>query len=152
MLGSGLGGSIQNLYLYGIIWLARAKGYKVGCIYFRTADEIPVTSNKMNCFGNWEDFKTVVEHVHNKYILDSDTGLKRTRLYAYGCSLGANHLGLYLVNEGRKAAEYLDGVCLYATPWDTKENEEFFQKNMYGFLAKSVGLNLNREIKRKVLP
>ena len=135
-----------------MIWYAKARGYKVGSTYFRTADEIPVTSNKMNCFGNWEDFKTVLEYVHEKYVLDEESGKKKTRLYAYGCSLGANHLGLYLVNDSERASSILDGACLYATPWNTRENFEFFIKNMYGLCQKAVGLNLNREIRKKVLP
>ena len=135
-----------------MIWHARAKGYKVGCVYFRTADEIPITSSKMNCFGNWEDFKTVLEYVHGKYVLDAETGEKQTRLYAYGCSLGANHLGLYLVNEGERATAILDGACLYSTPWNTRDNEEYFFKSMHGLCQRAVGLNLNRELRRKVLP
>ena len=77
-------------------WLARTRGYKVGFIYFRTADDIPITSHKFNCFGNWEDCKTIIEEVSNKYCISSD-GIKKTRLYVFSCSMGANHLGLYLV-------------------------------------------------------
>ena len=78
------------MYLYGLLWHARAKGYKIGRIYFRASDEIPVTSNTINCFANWQDVKAVLEYVHKKYVLDEETGEKVTRIYAYGCSMGAN--------------------------------------------------------------
>jgi len=132
LLCPGIGGSIRALYMYGMLWHARTKGYKVGRIYFRTADEIPVTANKMSCFSNWEDVKTVLEHVHKKYVMNAETGKKQTRLYTFGCSMGANQLGLYLINEGKRASEIVDGACLYAAPWNCKDNNEFFVKSMFG--------------------
>ena len=70
LLAPGLGGGIDNLYTTALLRYARKRGYKVGTVYFRCTQGIPVTSPKLNYAGAWEDFKVVVEHVHNKYAVD----------------------------------------------------------------------------------
>ena len=62
--------------------------------------------------------------------------------------MGANHLGLYLIKEGANAAKYVDGACLFATPFDTLGTEKFFEENMYGLLSRVVGFNLNLGLKK----
>ena len=80
---------------------------------------------------------------------DPKTGKARTRLYAYGVSLGANILGLYLGRGSEHAKKCLDGVCLFSTPWSTKDGSSFFYSNFYGLYQKIIGLNLNSLIKKK---
>ena len=109
-------------------------------------------SPKLNYAGSWDDLKVVVEHVHNKYILDKQTGQKKTRMYAFGCSLGAIILALYMALEGDRATRYLDGAVLYATPWNTRDGFDFFCNNFYGLYSWAIGVNLNRDIRDKVLP
>ena len=111
-----------------------------------------MTSNTINCFANWQDVKAVLEHVHKKYGLDEETGEKVTRMYAYGCSMGANQVGLYLINEGKRAAEILDGACLYGTPWHCRDNNDYFINNLWGIPQRVVSLTLNHDLWKKVLP
>ena len=73
-----------------------------------------------------------LEHIQKRYILDPKTGKKRTRVYAYGVSLGAQILGLYLGKSGKKACDYIDGVVLYATAWSIEKGHKFFYENFYG--------------------
>ena len=80
---------------------------------------------------------------------DPKTNEKRVNVYAYGCSLGANILGLYLGMGADHAAEYLDGALLYATPWSTKHGHKFFYENFFGLYQKAIGLVLNNLIKTK---
>lgn len=152
LLCPGLGGGIYNLYTTALMRYARRRGYKVGTVYFRCTEGIPVTSPKLNYAGSWDDLKVVVEHVHNKYILDKQTGQKKTRMYAFGCSLGAIILALYMAFEGDRATKYLDGAVLYATPWNTRDGFDFFCNNFYGLYSWAIGVNLNRDIRDKVLP
>ena len=98
-MAPGLGGSVWNLYIMGLLYYARPRGYKIGVIRFRNTDGIPVTSNKLNYSGSYEDLKVVLEYVNDKYLKgESPQSKKRTRLYLYGCSSGAVNIGLYLAN------------------------------------------------------
>lgn len=65
------------------------------------------------------------------YIRDAKTGKKRCRYYAYGCSLGANLLALYLIYGSASAEKELDGAVMYGTPWDHHKGREKFL-NGYG--------------------
>ena len=77
------------MYILGILWYAAARGYKVGMIRFRNADGIPVTSNKLNYSGSFEEVRRVVDFVHGKYVQNKkNKSKKETRLYMYGCSSG----------------------------------------------------------------
>ena len=73
-------------------------------------------------------------------------------MYAYGCSLGAQILALYMIKEGRKACKVLDGALLYGTPWSTSRGSDFFYKNAFGIYQKVIGLNLSEDIRKKQLP
>ena len=63
---------------------------------------------------------------------DPNTNIKRTRLYCFGTSLGANILGVYLGKAGKKASVMLDGAAVYATPWSIQKGHHFFYTNFYG--------------------
>lgn len=78
------------------------------------------------------------------------TNKRRTSVYCYGVSLGANILGLYLEKAGEKAKHYLDGALLYATPWSTKTMNPFFVNNLFGLYHKVIGLGLNGVIKTQL--
>ena len=67
----------------------------------------------------------------NKYIKDKETGEKRCRFYAYGCSMGATTLGLYMINDSDMANRLLDAAVFYGTPWDFNKNAHYFF-NSYG--------------------
>ena len=97
----------------------------------RGGSGIPITSNKLNHFGSWEDIKLGVEFVYNKYVKDKQTGEKRCRYYAYGCSMGASTLGLYMIRDSETANKLLDAAVLYGTPWDWNVGEDKFM-NGYG--------------------
>ena len=79
-----------------MLYSARKAGFKVCTMLFRGADGIPITSGKLSHSGAWRDAEYAFEYINKTYVLDSKTGKKATRLYAYGVSLGANILGLYL--------------------------------------------------------
>ena len=65
-------------------------------------------------------------------------------MYAYGCSLGAAILGLYLKYEGERATKILNGAVLYATPWSSRHGSNYFYNNFFGVYQKIISLNLNR--------
>lgn len=100
LISPGLGGGSRNLYTLGLMWSARKSGFKVGSMLYRGAEGVPITSDKISYSGAWQDCKAIIDHVHSKYVLtESKTG-RRCRMYAYGCSLGAQILSLYLRKEG----------------------------------------------------
>ena len=74
-----------------------------------------------------------------------------TSTYAFGCSLGGIILALYGAFEGQRATKYLDGMVLYATPWNTRDGFEFFKNTFFGLYSYAVGINLNH-ITKKILP
>lgn len=144
LLAPGLGGASDNLYSIALVRAARRSGFKVGTMLFRGADGVPITSGKLSYSGAWEDCKAIVEYVHNRYVSTD----KNERMYAYGCSLGAQILANYLTKEGKKACRVLDGVALYGTPWSTSKGSEFFYKNCFGLYQKAIGLNLCENIRK----
>ncbi len=79
---------------------------------------MPITTPKLSYSGCWKDVEEALEYISKRYTLDPKTKKRSTRVYAFGCSLGANILGLYLAKAGEKAKSHIDGACLYATPWD----------------------------------
>ena len=153
LLAPGLGGSCNNLYILGILWYAAARGYKVGMIRFRNADGIPVTSNKLNYSGAFEEVRKVVDFVHSKYVQNKKNKTKKnTRLYMYGCSAGATCISLYLANYADEAYAKVDGAFLFGTPWDIKQGESKFFSNFWGIYPWVFGLGLNEETRKNILP
>ena len=152
LLAPGLGGRIDNLYTTAILVYARTRGYKVGTMYFRCCQGIPITSTKLNCAASWPDVRTIVENVYSRYVEDQKAGEKKTRLYAFGCSLGGITLGLYAGFDAEEAAKRLDGMVLYATPWNTREGCRYFRENFFGLYSYVIGIKLNEDIRKLVLP
>lgn len=128
LMAPGLGGGSHNLYTIALVRAARRSGFKVGTMLFRGADNLPITSGKLSYSGCWQDCKAIIEYVHSKYVSVE----RRERMYAYGCSMGAQILALYMIKEGKKACEKLDGALMYGTPWSTAKGADFFYKNALG--------------------
>ena len=124
----------------------------MGTVYFRCSEGIPITSPKVNYAGAWEDLKHIIEYVNKKYVTDPETGKKKTSLYAFGCSLGALILGLYAGYDADKASEILDGIVLYATPWNTREGWKSFRENFFGLYSWVIGTKLSMDVRDKILP
>ena len=131
LLAPGLGGGSQNFYTLVLLYQARKLGYKVGTLLFRGGEGLPITSGKVCYSGSWEDAKTLIEHVHDKYLAKQKMAGKMARLYVYACSLGAQICGLYFLKMGKRACKYVDGAILYGTPWSAAKGSEFF----YNFLV-----------------
>ena len=85
----GLGGDSRNLYSLQLLWEARRVGFKVVTVLFRGAAGLPITTPKLSYSGSWRDAETAIEYISQKYDRDPKTKVKRTRVYAYGVSLGA---------------------------------------------------------------
>ena len=85
-----------------LLWEARRQGYKVATILSRGAAGLPFTTPKLNCGASWRDIEYAFDYFYEKYGLDAKTKEKRTRIYAYGVSLGALLLTLYLGRAGKK--------------------------------------------------
>ena len=92
----GLGGDSHNLYSLALLWKARKAGFKIATVLFRGAAGLPITTPKLSYSGSWKDVEFALGYVNKKYVRDPNTNVKRTRLYAYGVSLGAQILGMYL--------------------------------------------------------
>ena len=73
-------------------------------------------------------------------------------MYAYGCSLGANILALYLIKEGSNANKIIDGAALYGTPWSAIKGGEYFFNHSFGLYNKVIGLNLSETIRKVQMP
>jgi len=140
----GLSGGNNNLYTISLLRSAQKKGFKCGTVLFRGSSGIPITSSKLSCSVSWFDAQAITEYCVKEYVVDKETGKKTRNIYAYGCSLGANILGLYLAKVADKCP--LDGSVLYATPWDLTSGSNFFYTNMFGIYAYAVGMNLSRLI------
>ena len=95
----GVAGDSDNMYQIALIRELR-KEFKCVTILLRGAKGVRITSGLLNHPGSWEDIKFCVELLSEKYVKDPKTKQRRTRLYTYGCSMGATILGLYLVHEG----------------------------------------------------
>ena len=148
LLAPGLGGASDNLYTIALLRAARRSGFKIGTMLFRGSQNLPITSSKLSYSGAWRDCKAIVEHVHGKYVSSE----KRERMYAYGCSLGAQILALYMIKEGKRACQVIDGAVLYGTPWSTSKGADFFYKNAFGLYQKAIGIKLSEDIRKNQLP
>ena len=124
----------------------------MGTVYFRCSMGIPITSPRLNYSGSWDDMKVIVEYVHNKYVQDAQTGEKKTSLYVFGCSLGALILGLYAGYDAKGAAKMIDGIVLYATPWNCREGVKFFRENFFGLYSWVIGTVLANDVRDNILP
>ena len=65
-------------------------------------------------------------------------------MYAYGCSMGASVLGLYLVYANEEAGRQLDGAVLYGTPWNYFHGMKYFFESYWGIPAWFVQWSLRR--------
>jgi predicted alpha/beta-fold hydrolase len=97
LLLPGLGGGSNNLYTHSLAAEAQKQGFNCGVVLFRCAENIPITSCRLTCSSSGEDATAAIDYVFNKYVKDNTTNENRTRLYAYGTSLGGNLLGLHLI-------------------------------------------------------
>ena len=98
---------------------------------------------------SYPDIEFAVNYVSKKYVRDPLTNEKRTRLYAYGVSLGAVHLGLYLGRAGKRASEVLDGACLYSGVWNARRANPAFVARLGGVYNYLLGMNNTMNIKSK---
>ena len=126
--------------------------FKIVTLLFRGSDGVPITSGLLNHPGAWRDIQAGIEHVYEKSVKDGESGEKRCHFYAYGCSMGASMLGLYLVNDAERAGKLLDGAVLYGTPWDYSKGWEFFFNGYGGWPSYAVTMNLRRLTIAKQLP
>merc|ERR1719228_2032714 len=88
LLLPGLSGGNTELYLTTMI-NAFSKDYKAGVILLRGAAGLPITSARLSGLLASDDAKEAIEWVYNKYV-KKEGGGKRTRLYVFGPSMGAN--------------------------------------------------------------
>lgn len=112
----GVAGGSHNLYQLAMIRHVRDR-FKLVTLLMRGSDGVPITSGLLCHPGSWEDIQAGINHIVDTYSKDKKTGVKRCRVYAYGCSMGASILGLYLIKDGEEAAKQLDASVLYGTPW-----------------------------------
>lgn len=145
LIAPGLGGGSHNLYSLALLWEAK-KRFKVGTILFRGGEGLPLTTSKLSHAGCWTDIREILQYVDKKYVRDSKTGRRRTRVYVYGCSLGAQILGLYLGRAGKEANDLIDAAILFSTPWSTERGNKFFAENFGGWFNYAVGINLNKKL------
>jgi len=139
LLIPGLSGANSELYLTTMMHAA-SKDFNVGCILLRGAAGLPITSARFSNLLSADDAKEAIDFVNNKYVMKVGGGKKR-RLYVYGCSMGANILGLYLIQQGEKAL--VDGAIMYGTPWETLKNKEYFYGNWGGIFSYPIGVTLS---------
>ena len=67
-------------------------------------------------------------------------------MYAYGVSLGAQILGLYLEKDPNESEKFIDASCMFATPWSILKGYKFFYENVFGWWQNVIGMSLNRLI------
>jgi predicted alpha/beta-fold hydrolase len=146
----GLSGGTNNLYTHTLAKAALAKGFNCGVLLFRCAEDIPITSCKLTCAASGEDVTEAIEFVYNKYVRDAQTKEIRTRLYAYGTSLGGILVGLHLQKHGLNAK--VDGALLYCPPYDCIVGHDFFYNNFFGAYSYVLGMFLNQNLLRFALP
>lgn len=104
---------------------------------------MPVTDAKITCSTCWEDIDEPLDHIYKNYCIDKD-GKKIRNFYAYGCSLGAQLLSLYLVKKGQEATKILDATALFSGPFDILGGAHNFHTCFYSLYGKIFGLNNNK--------
>lgn len=107
-------------------------------VNFRGTSGVPLTSGKFYCSASWEDMKEPIDYIYKKYCSGQEEYAKRN-LYAYGVSMGANALCLYLVMEGAKSP--LSGAVLYSSPFSLEKDIPFFKSSLFGFYNFAMGFN-----------
>ena len=130
----GVAGGSNNLYQLALIRQIRDK-YKLVSLLMRGSDGVPITSPLLCHPGSWEDCQAGIDYIVDKYVRDPKTGEKRCQVYAYGCSMGASVLGLYLVHASEEAGRQLDGAVLYGTPWNYFHGMKYFFESYWGIPA-----------------
>ena len=144
----GVAGDSDNLYSIALMREIRTK-FTVVILLLRGASGVPITSGKINHCGSWRDIKHATEYIYTSYVQAKGNVVpaKRTRLYLYGCSLGATMLGLYLAHEPKETKKMIDGACLYATIWDFKNGDEYFYNSYNGWPEWFISMNSVRLIR-----
>ena len=79
----------------------------------------------MYWLNQWRDIKEPIDYIYERYCcsFDSSTSPKKEAvrgIYAYGVSLGASMLSLYLTKEGERCP--LNGAFGFGAPFDLREN------------------------------
>ena len=82
------------------------------------------------------DTNEIIQYIHDKYIVDPKTGKKQQKLLAYGVSLGAIFLAIYLINYGKNVP--IDGAVLYGACWHTVEDLDYFNHNFCGLYNRGL--------------
>ena len=100
----------------------------------------------------WQDIEYALDYVHKNYVLDPaavnhSSSIKRTRLYAYGVSLGGQVLLMYLGKAGKKASEVLDGAMVFSAIWETRKSNKWFIANLGGLYDFLIGKSVAMSIK-----
>jgi predicted alpha/beta-fold hydrolase len=111
---AGLSGGNDNGYLYSMMKKATANGFKCVVVNFRGAAGVKLTTSKIYSITNWQDVKEPIDFIHKKYCSGIDD-YKNRNIFAYGVSLGAALLSLYLVQEGGRSP--LSGAIVFSSPW-----------------------------------
>lgn len=117
---------------------ASQAGFKVVVINFRGAAGVPLTNGVIQWLGSWTDVKEPIDYIHRTYCLTQGGGEIRN-LHAYGVSVGASLLALYLENEGDRSP--LKGACAFAPFYCQEENIPFFKSSAMRFYDFSIGFN-----------
>jgi len=63
----GLGGDNKNAYGVSLMRPALDQGYKVGCMIYRGAAGLKLTSNKLYSGNCYKDLHFVIEHIKSKH-------------------------------------------------------------------------------------
>jgi len=121
----GVAGDSDNMYQIALIKHIR-KHFKIVTLLFRGSNGVPITSARLATPSSWDDIQAGIEYVSKTYVRDQKTGKKQCRFYAYGCSLGASLLCLYLIYGSKSSEKELDGAAMYGTPWDHKKGRDKF--------------------------
>ena len=139
----GVSGDSEGLYHTELLRQIRDR-YKVVIFVCRGSGGLTLTSPRLNSLGSWVDLKPIIEYLNSKYIGRDAKGQKRTRLYAFGASLGGSMIGRYLAEEGEEAKKVIDAASIYGSSWEYDKGGEYFYGNYYGLPEICVCLNLLR--------
>jgi len=100
----------------------------------------------------WEDIDFAINYVNERYVRDPKTKAKRTRLYAYGVSLGGQVLLMYLGKVGKRASDALDGATVFSAIWEVRKSNKWFLASCNGFYNWLIGKSVSASIKSDQLP
>lgn len=135
----GLSGGTDNLYATSVFRPAIKNGFKVVIIAYRGVN-LPISTPKFYCSCCWRDLKEPIDYLHEKFCQGNDR-----KIYGYGVSLGALMLNKYMMEDNTGCK--LSGCILYGTPFDPKDNANYFKSSGYGtydFLMGSYYANMVR--------